>query len=199
MPAIEKKHIIIAGIILAVVAATVLITIAVKDYNSFEYTSDQGIETFKAATGKSGTPDSDSKIKVHVKGAVANPGVCELSAEARVEEALKMAGGATEESDLTSVNLAKRLEDEDEVFIPFITVPDAEGENKAHAADNGLVNINSATVEQLQKLPGIGETYAQAIVSYREANGKFKSIENIKRVSGIGTGRYNAIKDLICV
>lgn len=130
------------------------------------------------------------KIIVHVKGAVANAGVYELFAGARVCDAIDAAGGFSEEADREAQNLAAVLEDGQQVFVP---AKDDSGEK------NGLVNINKATLHELMSLPGIGEAHARKIIEYREKHGSFNSVSEIKDVEGIGSKKYEAIKDLITI
>ena len=157
------------------------------------------------------------KIKVYVAGAVMNPGVYELDEGARVVDATGVAGGLLENADITNVNLAYALEDGMKVYIP------KNGENQVEsssdlsagveastsvaASSNSAtkqttskkININSATQEELETLPGIGSATALKIINYRKEKGKFKTIEDIKNVSGIGDSKFSKIKDLITI
>ncbi|MPN48493.1 ComE operon protein 1 [bioreactor metagenome] len=119
-------------------------------------------------------------------------------------EALSYVGGALAGADLDAVNLSKKLMDEEKVYIPKIgeTIQGAVSESSSGQAGSlnaGKININTAEASELDSLPGIGEAYAKRIIEYRKANGPFKSIEDIKNVTGIGEKRYEAIKDLIMV
>lgn len=149
------------------------------------------------------TATSNGIIKVYVSGAVASPGVYTLEGGDRVEDAIKAAGGPSSNADLSRVNLAKRITDEQQVNVPVIgSTPAPAGTALSGAVDtakepSGPVNINTANEQELQTLPGIGQVFSQRIIQYREANGPFKSIEDIKKVEGIGDGRFQQIKDLI--
>jgi len=138
-------------------------------------------------------------IYVYVCGHVKEPDVYALSAGTRLYEAIKAAGGALEDADLQQLNLADQLTDGQRIYVP------AEGESVTSAeytedkTSNGLVNINTATAEQLQTLPGIGQAKANAIVAYREANGNFSSIEDLRKVPGIKEGVFGQVQSLICV
>jgi len=135
------------------------------------------------------------EIKVEVSGAVKNPGVYTFEVGTRVEEALKAAGGVLETADLTKmeVSLASQLIDGQKIFVPLrMTVFEKE-------ANSSKINLNQASLEELEKLPGIGEVLAQRIIDYRNQNGPFENIEDIKKVSGIGEKKFEAIKDLIRV
>lgn len=138
---------------------------------------------------------------VHVDGAVVNPGVVEETGEyIRVSDAVKRAGGLREDADTTAINLAAKLEDGAKVYIPF------EGEEEqvsvgtpdSNTGESSLVNLNTATKEELQTLPGVGPSTADAIVEERDKK-KFSSIEDLMRVGGIGEKKFEKLKDKICV
>ncbi len=152
------------------------------------------------------------QIGVYLSGAVINPGVYMTDEGSRLATVLLLAGGATAEADLTGVNLAAIVHDEDHWHIPergmvlssFTGLPKP-GENAESAAvqdvqrENGKVDLNSADVELLKNLPGIGDVRAQAIVSYREANGDFASVDSLLDVNGIGIGTVENIRQLVTV
>lgn len=136
-------------------------------------------------------------IYVYVCGYVNSPGVVRCEEQMRIYEAVELAGGVSEEADLSSVNLAAQLKDGDRVYIPCIgeTVV-AQMESSENAR---LININKATESELMTLPGIGSSRAADIISYRNTNGRFTRTEDIMKVSGIKEAAYNKIKDYICV
>lgn len=147
---------------------------------------------------------------VHVDGAVAQPGVYYLAEGSRVADAVAAAGGAAGDGCTAAVNLAQRLQDGQQIVVPTQEAVDAgtaavsapgqeDAGGKASAAPSGLVNINRATVEELQALSGIGEATARKIVADREANGPFSSLEDLMRVSGIGEKKFAALKDSLCL
>lgn len=157
------------------------------------------------------------KIIVHVSGAVNDEGIVELDKNSRVADAIDMAGGVKENAYMKDINLATKLEDGMKIYIPTkeeiekqetninsIITNTYDGNNSKNTNYNNemgkvntKININTATKEELDTLPGIGESTANKIINYREENGKFKSIEEIKEVSGIGDSKYEQIKDLI--
>jgi competence protein ComEA len=147
-------------------------------------------------------------LRVHVAGAVVRPGVYELEENSRVEDAVEAAGGFVVEADKNALNLAAHLEDGERLDIPFVAgfIPDdtsgfvviTEGTPSPLTGDE-LVDINTASVEELDKLPGIGPTIAQRIIDYRTENGPFASIDDIVNVPGIGSATFEEIKDLITV
>lgn len=136
-------------------------------------------------------------LVVHVDGMVGAPGVYELTEGARVSDAVTAAGGLAEGADTSSLNLAAPLADGEKVYVP------AEGEeattSSEGASSDGLVNLNSASVEQLDELPGVGEATASAIIEDREANGPFTTPEDLMRVSGIGEKKFAKLEGMICV
>ena len=137
-------------------------------------------------------------IYVQVSGAVLNPDVYELPAGSRVYAAIDAAGGLLSSADDSDINQAALLEDGQKLYIYTIEEAKAAKEQEMTAeADDGLININTATAAELQSLPGIGQAKAQQIISFREANGNFASIEDLKKVSGIGDGIFNQINSLI--
>ncbi len=154
-------------------------------------------------------------IFVHVSGAVNNPGLYEVDAGSRVASAVQAAGGYSDDAATDSVNLARVLEDGEQVVIARVGddvgaggaqagagqagAGQGAGQGAAQATTQGKLNINSASAAELETLPGIGPSTAQKIVSERTANGSFKSVDDLMRVSGIGEKKLAAIADLICV
>lgn len=147
------------------------------------------------------SPDEGAKtLVVHVDGAVENPGVYELDPGARVADAVLSAGGLAEGADTSSVNLASLLSDGQKVHVPIEGEPvSGVSGGGAEAGEGALVNLNLATVEELDGLPGIGEATARAIVEDREQNGPFGSPEDLMRVSGIGEKKFAKLEAMICV
>ena len=145
-------------------------------------------------------------IMIHISGQVNNPGLVELFEGDRVIDAINKAGGLTPEYDNDRINLAKKVSDEEKIYIPKIgEVIDQDIQNLVTVNDNnnvmeetGKVNINTASKETLESLPGVGEVLGDRIIEYRK-NSKFTSIEDIMKVSGIGSKKYEDIKDLITV
>lgn len=163
------------------------------------------------------------KIKIDIKGEINTPGVYELTEENNVMDAINTAGGLTNKSDTSNINLSKKLKDEMVIIVyskqeiinmkekEKITCPPCNNaciEEKDETSkiniteekeETGKININTANIEELQKLSGIGEAKAQAIIDYRNKNGNFKDIEEIKNVQGIGEAAFEKIKDNITV
>ena len=143
-------------------------------------------------------------LRVYVSGAVSHPDVYLLPPQSIVKDALSAAGGATEEADLDRVNLASELCDQQQIHVPrrgeaapAVVSPGGTAPDRPPAV--GPIDINAATVEQLDALPGVGPAIAGRIVSYREAYGAFATIEEIMNVKGIGPATFEEIKGLIVV
>ena len=149
--------------------------------------------------------DTGKTVFVYVCGAVCQPGVYELSAQSRAYEAVAMAGGLLENARSDAVNLAEVLTDGQKLQIPYIgedAVAEASGQTTAtdsKDATDATVNINTATVDMLMTLKGIGQTRAEDIIAYREKHGSFQNKEDIMNVDGIKQGTYDKIKDNISV
>ncbi len=153
-------------------------------------------------TGAGENNTTVGKIMVYICGAVKTPGVVELSEGSRMNDAVLAAGGFTEDASVTSINLAAKLEDEE--MIRVLTMEEAETQKDAPAADlttgeNSLININTADIFKLCSLPGIGESKARDIITYREKNGAFQKKEDIMQVEGIKENLFQKICDLISV
>lgn len=139
-------------------------------------------------------------IMVDVGGEVVNPMVVELEEGSRVEDAIKAAGGVTGNADLTEINRADFLDDGEKILIPSKQQERSSFDSGVKGSGYSLysddrININTADSEELQMLDGVGPATAQKIIDYREANGSFKKIEDIKNVSGIGDKTFEKLKD----
>ncbi len=142
------------------------------------------------AEESSAESDTDGTYWVQVDGAVVTPGVYEVQAGSRVYQVIELAGGLTEEAYTRSLNQVRLVEDGEMIYVSTEAEATAEASTTSGEVDDGLININTATVDELQTLPGIGESKAQAIVDYRETYGSFASAEDITSVSGIGDSTY---------
>ena len=143
------------------------------------------------------SPSAKTEVVVHVAGAVEKPGVYTLSEGARVYEAIDKAI-ATTEADLDALNLAQMINDGEKIVVPLKgESPVVTAEN--HSLTSQKVNLNTADKSTLMTLSGIGEKRAEDIIAYRERNGRFSSIEQLKEVSGIGPKTFDALADQITV
>jgi competence protein ComEA len=147
-----------------------------------------------------------STVVVHVAGAVKRPGVVTLRARQRVVDAIDAAGGARPNADLDRLNLAAKLTDGERIAVPVKGQPapaldpaSAGSDTAGDGADAGPINLNTATLEQLEMLPGIGPTLAQAIVDERERSGGFRSVGDLRKVRGIGDARFAQVEPHVTV
>lgn len=148
------------------------------------------------ASSDSEAEASAEEIYVDVTGAVQKPGVYQLNQGDRVYQAIEKAGGFREDAEASAINQAAVLEDGQQITIMSTSQQQMQEEK---AAEEGLVNINTADADTLCTLPGIGEAKAKSIIAYREKNGPFKSTEELTKVSGIKEGVFDKVSDLICV
>ena len=142
----------------------------------------------------------EAVIFVDIKGAVKKPGVYQMKVGDRVKDAIDAAGGLTEEADSQKVNLAKRLEDQMAIVVPKVGEEAEEipaGETRKEATKEGKVNINTATVEELKTLKGVGEKKAEAIIEYRKKNRSFQTKEDLMKVRGIGKKLFESFQERI--
>lgn len=209
----QKTAIIIAGIFVVGIFIFYMTTKTNNNTNDYsivnEAIQDKADEDEKQEEKK----EEPKEIVIHISGAVQNEGIVKLEEGGRIADAIQAAGGMTSEADLTSVNLAYLLKDGQKIYIPKISDTEEEipvnnaipvnvivGNGTEESSNsNTKININTATVSELTKISGVGEKTAMKIVEHREANGKFKTIEDIKSVSGIGDAKYESIKEYICV
>lgn len=148
--------------------------------------------------------DSKEQIYVYICGQVKHPGVYQIAADARVFEVIALAGGLSSEADPAGVNQAQALIDGQMIYIPAVgemAAGSGNGTSLTGAADqdSDKVNINTADLETLMSLPGIGQGKAQSILDYRQEHGSFQSIEEIMNVDGIKEGTYTKFKDKITI
>lgn len=141
-------------------------------------------------------------LRVYVSGAVAHPDVYRLPPSSIVKDALSAAGGALPDADLVRINLAQQLFDQQQVHIPLAgeTPPPASSPARLRSPSLGsdCVDINSATLRDLDGLPGIGPAYSQRIIEYRTAHGPFQDVEELLEIKGIGPATLEEIRHLIC-
>ncbi|QSZ26838.1 helix-hairpin-helix domain-containing protein [Aceticella autotrophica] len=149
--------------------------------------------------------DSKKELKVYITGLVKSPGVYIMREGDRIDDAIKLAGGVIEGADLSNMNLAEKVKDEQMIKVTKIGEnPGNQSSNTGNssvniAGNNGKININTASKEQLDSLPGIGAVTAQKIIDFREQHGKFQKIDDIMNVPRIGQKLFEQIKDKITV
>lgn len=138
-------------------------------------------------------PVDSAPLYVHVIGAVAQPGVYEISAGSRVADVIETAGGALESADLTSINLARTVNDGEQIIVAQL------GSGAQSTATQARLNLNTATTEELEELPGIGPAIAARIVDYRETHGSFASVDALGDIPGIGAATIDGFRELVTV
>lgn len=219
----KKKIIILIILIIIIMILSIIYTINTRtkeeiDLNNIllEEKNDVNIENSENIQNTKTTSEIniEEKIAIHIIGEVKKEGIIYLKKGSRVADAIKEAGGETKEADLSKINLAYVLEDGEKIYVPnendkiteYITQGNgnnviSEGSKTSNnlKGENGKVNINTATLNELDSLPGIGPSTAQKIIDYREKNGNFEKIEDLQNVKGIGDAKYEEIKDRIVV
>lgn len=142
------------------------------------------------------------KITVYINGEVNKPGVYTLKSDSRIQELVRVSGGFKSDADTLKVNLAEKLKDEDYIYIEKIqnsnnTAGQSDSSSSSSSKDDKKININKASKEELENIPGVGEVTAQKIIDYRESEGGFSSVEDIKNVDRIGDKSFEKMKDKI--
>lgn len=173
---------------LAVVAAVVAVVAALVAWQARP-----DVEPVAASSPEASASASSGTVVVAVSGKVRRPGLVRLPAEARVADAIEAAGGAIPGTDMAMVNLARKLVDGE------LIVVGAAASSGVSPSGSALVNLNTATMEQLQTLPGVGPVLAQRIVDYRDQHGGFQTVADLRKVTGIGDARYNDLKARVTV
>lgn len=197
-------------ITIAFLLIIIVIALGIILYNNFNFKEKFAISPPVNSQEENSTVKIEvPPVIIHITGAVKNPGVYQLKSTDRVIDAVKIAGGATEVANLDAVNLAALLRDGQKIIIPYKILKNSEEENNENiyksiegmysSSTSGKININTANASTLQTLPGIGPVLSERIIEYRNQNGLFGIIDDIKDVSGIGEKKFEGIKDLICV
>ena len=197
---INKKYyvlIIILGIIV------IIIFFFIKPKEDYEYIDTNKVisDSELSETLEDNITDAieEEKIKIHILGEVNYNGILELTMGSRISDAIEKAGGLTTLADVSKINLAYILEDGEKLYIPSINDEEDVEYLLSEKSGSSKININTAKLEELQNIPGVGPSIAQAIIDYREENGKFMNIEDIKSVSGVGESKYKKMEEYIKV
>lgn len=196
-----------AAIVLLIAAlVTAVIVSAVGQQSGHRVVSPGGTGAGVSSTDPAATDTAvGAIILVHVLGAVARPGLFELPDGARIIDVVAAAGGLSETADPAGVNLARIVSDGEQLYIPQLgeAQPGAPPGTAASGAEGGVtggkVNLNTASAVELETLPRIGPAMSQRIIDYREANGRFSSIDDLRNVTGIGDKTFDGMKDLITI
>lgn len=168
-----------------------------KDYSVNQKEFQQTKKSISGTTKASSS--SDGKVYVDIKGAVNKPGVYQLNGNLLIDDAIKTAGGITEEADLNQINLAQKLQNEMVIYVPKIGEENSPINQSNSENDQSKVNINTADAEQLQTLNGVGQKKAEMIIDYRNQNGNFKSVDDLANVKGFGPKTVENLRDQVTV
>lgn len=202
-------------VIIIVILVIILVGWKIYDSSNYEKIGSDELVVSDAEDNNSKNEEEGEDMAIHVTGEVKKPGVVKVKEGSRIQDIIEAAGGLTEKADISNVNLAFAVEDGMKIRIPSIDDEET-GEQQYITEDGGKgvilseesmgssesvlsVNINTASQDELQELPGIGPSIATRIVEYRNQNGKFKNIEDIKNVTGIGDSKFAKIKEFIKV
>jgi comEA protein len=181
---------VIAGLVLLLVLGSVAV---------YSRSRPRTVRVLGKKNAQEGT-SSRQALTVHVAGAVNSPGLYEVPEGSRVADALSKAGGAAPDAVLDNLNLAARLKDGQKVLVPRrAEAPPGAGTAVQGGSGSAAININTAGVDELDKLPGVGPSLAKRIVEYREKNGGFSSVEELDSVTGIGPSKLESLKDLVTI
>ena len=202
------------AIMVAVFAGRILMGTATATEFNLSHESAQSNTAVGSEGPENQSENAQKTIFVHVSGCVANPGLYEVESGSRVAVAIEAAGGFSDDAVCDSVNLARVLQDGELIVVAssssMETSPDASanhaensssvtGGGAGNVSPTGKINLNSASAAELEQLPGIGQATAAKIIADRNANGPFKTVDDLKRVSGIGDKKFEALVGLICV
>lgn len=143
----------------------------------------------------------EMSLVVDVQGEVINPGVYQLPAGSRVGDAIKAAGGVQKGSDSSSVNLARFIEDGEQIYVSNVDVIEQgrSGQNSNRIVGQGRLNVNRANESELDGLPGVGPVLAQRIIAYRNEHGNFGAVEDLQKVAGIGPAKFSELRTFVTV
>ena len=202
----QKIIIITIGTVMVLFIGYYIITKANNsDYINLETEDNQTIENTIIYEE---TLKDKQEIIIHITGAVKNQGIVQVEHGSRISDVIEAAGGATEIANLSKINLAYMVQDGQKIYVPSINdegslenITEDAGENVVESNDkkSSKVNINTASQTELETLSGVGPSTALKIINYREENGDFKKIEDIKNVPGIGDTKFASLKENICV
>lgn len=224
-----KKFVVFALVIIILIVGFIImnnsndIVEASSESSAVKKSSNDGVTPKRKETKD--TKDEVTRIKVDIKGSVVSPDVYEVDSNSRVIDIINIAGGVTEDADTDSINLSKKVSDEDVIIIysreelennkksyeekiDYCTTDNNSAcatnvvtfdDNNKEDTDSTIININTATVEDFMKLSGIGEAKAKSIIEYRNSIGSFSKVEDIKNVTGIGDSIFDKIKDYLTI
>ena len=198
----QKQLLIIIGTF-AIVLVGIFFLMYQKVSNEEELLWETVESTMASINDSTDSVQENPVILVDIKGEIKQPGVYELAHDARLNELILLAGGFTENAEVRQLNLAERLSDQQMIYVPnkdevnFSLEQIQSNEEKQTPSSTNLININTADLNELQQLTGIGPSKAQAIISYREENGLFQRLEDLLQVTGLGEKTFEKLKNMI--
>lgn len=204
----KRERIVLLVVVISIISV-VIFKMGFKDLKKAEIEPLNFVSTVNTEEIELEQEEETTVIMVHISGEVYKPGIVEIDLGKRLTDAIKLAGGLKKEADLDRINLAKKLIDEEKIYIPKVgeelnsdiielVSSNNSNDNATISNSTGKININKCSQIELESLPGIGEVLAMRIIDYRNLN-VFATIEDLKQVSGIGDKKYDSLKDLITV
>lgn len=194
-----NKKIIGSAVILIIFGIFLIITYVNSNKANDVATNREDI--FEEQSNNSSVQDKSSYITVYINGEVKSPGVYKLKQDSRLEDLVRACGGFTNEANSYKLNLAKKLKDEDYIFVDRKLENEKQSQSQntmqQKITEDDKININAATKEELKDIPGIGDVTAQKIIDYREKNGDFSSVEDLKNIDRIGDKTLDKMRDKI--
>lgn len=199
VPRLRGKHVLVVGILLLVaVIGAVLVFVRQQPTELTPIVHATVVATGTSPATRASPSPSPGRLLVHVAGKVRQPGVVELATGARVIDAVEAAGGALPGADLSSLNLARQLTDGEQVLVG-LPPPPGSASARPSPTETSVVDLNTATLDQLDALPGVGPVLAQRILDYRDEHGRFESVDDLQQVTGIGTRKFAELRELVRV
>ncbi|EOH99797.1 comEA protein [Enterococcus haemoperoxidus ATCC BAA-382] len=197
----KYKQYIFGGIILLSMACSIIVFFLVNATSNKQPDDELAVPLFSSSQSNE-TDSYSQQIYVDIKGAVVKPGMYEGNANMRVWDAVMLAGGVSDTADTKQVNFSERIVDQMIIYVPKIgeevEVPEkSSASQESQSKDTSKINLNQASETELQSLPGVGQKKAQEIIRYREENDGFKSIEDLKNISGFGEKTFDKLKESI--
>ncbi|WP_086312885.1 competence protein ComEA [Enterococcus sp. 7F3_DIV0205] len=197
----KYKQYVIGSILLIVIICSIITFLRISS-TSDELPEEELVMTSVSSSQLLETNSQSKQIYVDIKGAVENPGMYEGTANMRVWDAVMLAGGVNEEADTKQVNFSERIADQMVIYVPkhgeeFQKTEQNNGTQTSQNKETNKINLNQASETELQALPGVGQKKAQEIIRYREENGGFKTIEDLKNISGFGEKTFDKLKESI--
>jgi competence protein ComEA len=201
VPRLRGRHVLVVGVLLlvAVIGAVLLFVREQPTELAPSPIAHATVVATGSPTARASPSATPGRLLVHVAGKVRRPGVVQLTAGSRVIDAIEAAGGAQPGADLSSLNLARPLTDGEQVLVGVPQPPGSSATAKPSPTGPAVVDLNAASLEQLDALPGVGPVLAQRILDYRNERGRFESVDELQQVTGIGARKFAELRELVRV